>query len=370
MKPAFAVATLFALTSASSAQQPTAEERANNPSVYDLVQMARDEGNDRIVIPPPIEDQLVANGLEDLLPRALVVAATVRSSNTVPSGYYDSELTTWYTVQVTRTLAGSRPRFAPERGLVPETVPRPAADELLVAVSGGRLNIDGVQVISDSLMTRHLTVGGTYLLFLQPRGSGLPLTAVEGGPLGAYEIRGDSLVSFNSNTVAADIAARFRGSLQEVSRAIEALQHSPRVNNGGGHASTLWILVCLSSGFDRQRAGAVPLGLLNNETPTAGKSSISISIPRSVATHRTLTDAANAAAANWNGATDGSGNKTAYYFQVTTNASLADITISQGSPSGSECGGMAKSTKPCQALPSSANQLSRFAGPSRVLEFL
>ena len=225
-----ALATLFSMTSASPAQQPTAEERANIPSLYDLAQRARSEGKTRIVVPPPMETQLVATGLDDFIDGTVVVVATIRSFSTVPSGYYKDEVFTWYTVQVARTLAGDRPRSLPDAGLVPETVPPPAADELLVAVSGGRLNIGGVQIVGDSLMTRHLNVGSTYLLFLEARGSGLPVTAIHGGPMGAYEIRGDGLVPLNSNSVATDIGARFHYSLHDLSRAIESLRHSRRVN--------------------------------------------------------------------------------------------------------------------------------------------
>ena len=170
------------------------------------------EGRSSIAVPPPLETHLVVNGLADFVDGTIVVTATIRSSNTFPSGYYKSELTTWYTVRVTGVLTGDRAPAAPPPGVVPETLLPLAPAELLVAVSGGRLTIDGVDILGDSLMTRRLTVGQAYLLFLEPRGAGPPITAVHGCPLGAYEIRDDSLrplSSRTSNPAASDIAARF-----------------------------------------------------------------------------------------------------------------------------------------------------------------
>lgn len=51
------------------------------------------------------------------------------------------------------------------------------------------------------------------------------VTAIRGGPLGAYEMRGDSIraLSKEANPVAIDIESRFHNSLLEVSRRIRAL---------------------------------------------------------------------------------------------------------------------------------------------------
>jgi hypothetical protein len=205
--------------------QETLSERPNVPSLYYLAQQARSEGKSRIVVPPPVGDPLITSGLDDFVDDTVVVTATIRSGKTFLSGYYKDELTTWYTVRVASTsvLAGDRAPVVPPAGTVPEPLLPLAPGELLVAVSGGRLNIDGVEIISDSLMPRQFSVGHSYLLFLKPRGAGLPVTMVHGGPIGACELRDDSLRPLfpeSSNPAASDIAARFHNSLREVSQGL------------------------------------------------------------------------------------------------------------------------------------------------------
>ena len=207
-----------------SAQQPTPLERLNVPSLSDLAKQAKAEGKTSLEFPPPAETPLICDGLDDYVDDSLVVTGTIRSSQAFPSGSYNNNVTTWYKLRLTGIVGGNRP-LAPPRSTIPTELLPLLPGELLVAVSGGRLTIDGVEIISDSALTRQLIVGSSYLLFLDTRGLDTTATAIRGGRLGAYEMRGDTIraLSKESNPVATDIESRFHSSLLEVSRQIRAL---------------------------------------------------------------------------------------------------------------------------------------------------
>lgn len=207
-----------------SAQQPTPAERLRVPSLYDLAKQAKSEGRTSIELPPPVETPLICDGLDDYVDDSLIVTGTIRSSQAFPTGSYNNNVTTLYKLRLTGIVGGNRP-LAPLRSTIPTELLPLLPGELLVAVSGGRLTIDGVEIISDSALSRQLIVGNSYLLFLDTRGIGTVVTAIRGGPLGAYEMRGDSIraLSKEANPVAIDIESRFHNSLLEVSRRIRAL---------------------------------------------------------------------------------------------------------------------------------------------------
>jgi hypothetical protein len=206
-----------------SAQQPPTDlERLHVRSLYDLARQARKEGKSSLVVPVPVETPLISDGLSDFIDGTVVAVATIRSSKSVPSGSYDDALTTWYTVSITEAVAGDRPLVLPPAGAIPDGLPALGPGELLVAVSGGRLKIDGVAIISDSPITQRLTVGHTYLLFLEAR-AGTLVTAVHGGLSGVYELDGDHVRPLSANVVASDIATRFHNSLRELSQGINSL---------------------------------------------------------------------------------------------------------------------------------------------------
>jgi hypothetical protein len=209
----------------SAQQQPTALERAQIPSLYDLAKQARSEGKTSIVVPPPIETFLASTGLDDFVDDSMVVTAAIVSSRTLPSGSYSDRLTTWYTLRILSVIAGGRATTQSPAGSVPQSLLPLPPGELLIAVPGGRLSIDGVDIISDTVLSRQLAVGHTYLLFLEDRGMGISAAAIRGQSLGAYELRGDELrrLSSKSSPVASDIAARFHNSLVEVGQGIQAL---------------------------------------------------------------------------------------------------------------------------------------------------
>ena len=217
----------FIGTVLSAQQQPTAQERAHIPSIYDIAKQARSEGKTSIVVPPPIETFLASTGLDDFVGDSMVVSAAIVSSKTFPSGFYSDRLTTWYTVRILSVVAGDRALTQPPAGAVPESLLPLPPGELLVGVSGGRLTLEGVEIISDSVLSRQLAVGRTYLLFLEDRGMGSAATGIRGESLGAYELRSDEVrpLSRKSSPVASDIAARFHNSLGEVRQGIQALPH-------------------------------------------------------------------------------------------------------------------------------------------------
>jgi hypothetical protein len=92
-----------------------------------------------------------------------------------------------------------------------------------------------------------------------------------------------------------------------------------------------------------------PAGCYYNQTPMAGhgpapdgsgRRVINIYVNSTFGSNATnVSSAANSAAAVWNAAKDQYGNTTGYYFQVTTDVTKADITITQGDPqTGPACG--------------------------------
>jgi len=220
----------FMATVLSAQQQPTALERARIPSMYDLAKQARSEGKTSIVVPPPNGLLPASTGLDDFVGDSMVVTATIQASKTFVSGSYSNELTTWYTLRIVTVIADDRAVTQPAASAVPKSLLPLPPGELLVPVSGGRLNVDGVEIISDSVLSRQLTVGRTYLLFLEDRGMGTSATGIRGESLGAYEVRGDELrlLSRKPSPVASDIAARFHNSLAEVRQGVQALPHRNR----------------------------------------------------------------------------------------------------------------------------------------------
>jgi hypothetical protein len=97
-------------------------------------------------------------------------------------------------------------------------------DAILIPVPGGQLVIDGVQVVSRSEVIAKLSVGGTYLLVLEPRGESIRVAALRGGSAGVFAVHGDSFVPLSNqpyNPVVMDIANAAHHSLRELKQALE-----------------------------------------------------------------------------------------------------------------------------------------------------
>lgn len=114
------------------------------------------------------------------------------------SNIESSNISTWYKFRILETLAQNRYwtcSGCPQVAAVPQEMGQPNYDEFFVAISGGVVNIEGVEITQPN-SSLHFETGTKYLMFVNLAPSQAAI--VGGGPSGVFQLdKNDKLHSLN-----------------------------------------------------------------------------------------------------------------------------------------------------------------------------
>ena len=149
-------------------------------------------------------------------------------------GYADSNsenVETWYKFAVSEYLVTRPlpdcPSCSPLDNPPPDLLPL-NANEILVPRSGGDLLVNGVTIISSDPQFSSFMPSQSYLLFLELN-SNSGVGSIKVGPIGAFSIQGDRLVSLfvDPHPIKDDITNRFGNSLNALRSALNPAPPPP-----------------------------------------------------------------------------------------------------------------------------------------------
>ncbi len=188
-----------------------------NDSLVEIARGKKAEGQDKARVSGLIIDYPGAGmDLNEALKNYSVFVAEPIESKSFTHG--PTSIHTWHKFRIIETLA--RKSYwtcstCPQIAAIPQEMGQPNHDEFFVAVSGGVLNIEGVEITQpDSSL--HFEAGNKYLMFVNLAPSQVAIVA--GGPSGVFQLdKNDTLHSLNKENapLPAEVQERFGRKLFE-----------------------------------------------------------------------------------------------------------------------------------------------------------
>lgn len=180
-------------------------------SLVEIARRKKADGQDKATISGLIIDY-GGEGMElaEALKLYSVLIAEPIDSKSFPQE--SSNISTWYKFRILETLA-QNPYWTcsgcPKVSAIPPEMGQPNHDEFFVAISGGVVNIEGVE-ITQPFSSLHFEAGNKYLMFVNLAPSQAAI--VGGGPSGAFQLdKNDTLHSLNKQDapLPAEVQKRF-----------------------------------------------------------------------------------------------------------------------------------------------------------------
>ena len=216
-----------AVSSRSVAQQLRELDNATDKNtVAWRVRVAKTKGEKRVVLPMGNIDY--ADGVrtvdEALRYNEAIIASAIEEKSEVID---DNFIQTWYKVKILENLYDKNVQkcsdCVPDNLVPPREFLPVGKDEILIPQGGGRVVIDGVQVVMSDPAFPKLEVGKRYLLLVQPdpsRQIGLLMM----GPTGVYIIENDTLnaISERPHPFKSEIRERYNSSVESLRSHVRA----------------------------------------------------------------------------------------------------------------------------------------------------
>lgn len=180
-------------------------------SLVEIARRKKAEGQDKARVSGLIVDY-GGSGMEldeALRDYSIVVAEPIESKSFAVG---PTSIHTWHKFRILETLAQKKYwtcSTCPQVAAIPQEMGQPNNDEFFVAVSGGVLNIEGVEITQPN-SSLHFEAGNKYLMFVNLAPSQVAIVA--GGPSGVFQLdKNDTLHSLNKQNapLAAEVQSRF-----------------------------------------------------------------------------------------------------------------------------------------------------------------
>jgi hypothetical protein len=167
----------FKTTSVSDPQSPDTIYPNERASLLEYVQKAKDEGKKKVVISAPIGIPLDVVSLSDALSKLSLIVVQPVAQKSYAQG--EEDIITWIKFKIIEDLSQKEFTTALDNNLT-DVLPHEVADallpigedEILVPQAGGRLDWDGVTLISETSRFPLLSMDQRYLLFVERSHSG------------------------------------------------------------------------------------------------------------------------------------------------------------------------------------------------------
>ena len=212
-------------------QQQSGERAQDRGTLAWHVREARARGRQQVTISTPIPLLAAVSGIDNALSRFTVVIAEPLTMRTRAQDR--SNLETWVKFRVLETLSQNPPECpACLSGVEPPVELLPLEEnEILVPIAGGRLELDGVEIISRSDNFPELSTSRKYLLFLS-LDSSRKLGMLHVGPYGVFTVNeANDVVEPIANQphpLRADVENRHSNSLRRLREHIRSRSNNVR----------------------------------------------------------------------------------------------------------------------------------------------